>query len=118
MIIAIDFDGTIVKHDFPRIGEELDNAFDIISRFQEKGHKIILWTCRSGKQLDEAVEFCKINGLEFDAVNANITGNEFNSPKIYADWYIDDRANYQHINWLELYRLHSIVERSVKPIVQ
>lgn len=101
MIIAVDFDGTIVEHRFPEIGEPIDNAFEALMTFKEEGHQLILWTCRNDddpalngrKVLTEAVEFCRARGLEFDAVNANVPGLGFNpSPKVYADVYIDDRA--------------------------
>ena len=94
MIIAIDFDGTIVEHEYPEIGKIIPHAFKSIRLIQEHGHTIILWTFRYGKRLDEAVEFCKQNGVEFDAVNSNEPNEVFDntySRKIYADIYIDDR---------------------------
>ena len=103
MIIAIDFDGTIVEHAFPEIGEAIDGAFDALLFLKSQGHQLILWTCRNDndpalngrKVLSEAVEFCRERGLEFDAVNANVPGLGFNpTPKVYADIYIDDRAQY------------------------
>ena len=103
MIIAVDFDGTIVEHRFPEIGEPIDNAFEALLTFKDEGHKLILWTCRNDddpalggrKVLTEAVEFCRARGLEFDAVNANVPGLGFNpAPKVYADLYLDDRAHF------------------------
>ena len=58
MVIAVDFDGTIVKHRFPAIGKEIPYAIKTLKLFQEKGHKLILWTYRTGKDLEKAVEFC------------------------------------------------------------
>jgi hypothetical protein len=101
MIIAIDFDGTIVEHEFPEIGTEKQGAFEKIKQYQVLGHQVILWTCRNDEEtkfpnrklLTEAVEFCKLNGVVFDAVNSNVPDLGFNPlPKIYADLYIDDRA--------------------------
>ena len=71
MIIAVDFDGTIVEHRYPAIGKELSFAIETIKALQKKQHQIILWTFRVGKELDEAVEFCKKRGVEFYAVNKN-----------------------------------------------
>ena len=93
-IIAIDFDGTIVEHRYPEIGPEMLFAFETIRELQKKGHRLILWTYRAGTYLDDAVEYCRQNGLEFYAVNANFPGEthlEMGSRKIYADVYIDDR---------------------------
>jgi hypothetical protein len=94
MKIAVDFDGTIVEHKYPEIGEELLFAVETIKELQRRQHLIVLWTFRSGKYLDEAVEFCRKRGLEFYAVNKNFPEEEFDlnqSPKINADLYIDDR---------------------------
>jgi len=109
MIIAIDFDGTIVKHKFPDIGPEMPNAFRILKKWQTQGHKLILWTCRNHGELYEgrdllleAVLYCESNGLEFDAINCNSGEIAFNpEPKVYADLYIDDRANFSFIDWLK-----------------
>jgi hydroxymethylpyrimidine pyrophosphatase-like HAD family hydrolase len=94
MIIAVDFDGTIVEHKYPKIGKEIPYAVKTLKLIQEKGHKLILWTYRSGKELDDAVKFCEKRGLTFHAVNNDFEGEEFDntySRKIYADIYIDDR---------------------------
>lgn len=93
MIIAIDFDGTIVEHKYPQIGKPLPYAFEVIRELKKQGHILILWTVRTGKELEEAVEFCRKNGVIFDAINENIADLQFpeESRKIYADVYIDDR---------------------------
>ncbi len=94
MIIAVDFDGTIVEHRYPRIGREVPFAFESLKLIQNQGHELILWTYRSGKELEEAIEFCRANGLEFYAVNKNYPEEVFDesiSRKINADIYIDDR---------------------------
>ena len=95
MIIACDFDGTLCKHEFPNIGSSNIEVINLIKTFKSQGHKIILWTCRDGKYLENAVKWCKNLGLEFDAVNDNVQEVKDNfvkmSSKIYADIYIDDR---------------------------
>lgn len=95
MIIAVDFDGTIIEAGhFPNLGPALPHAFEVLKKLQEKGHQLILWTCRGKKSLDTAVEFCKENGLVFDAINENINKEYYNnnSNKIVANIYIDDSA--------------------------
>ena len=69
--IAVDFDGTIVEHEYPEIGKEMLFAFLTLKELNKKGARLILWTFRSGKELEEAVEFCRKNGVEFYAVNKN-----------------------------------------------
>ena len=69
MIIAVDFDGTIVEHKYPAIGKEIPFAFETLRKLQIEHHKLILWSVREGKLLDEAVTFCRERGLEFYAVN-------------------------------------------------
>lgn len=94
-IIAVDFDGTIVKDAYPKIGKPMLFAFESLKKLQSQGHRLILWTYRSGKGLEEAVAFCKENGIEFYAVNSSFEGEEFDeskqSRKINADIFIDDR---------------------------
>lgn len=90
--IAIDFDGTLVVHQYPDIGDELENAIKVCLRLQET-HKLILLTMRDGKELEDAVNWCKERGLEFWAVNDNPTQKEWTqSRKVYANIYIDDAA--------------------------
>ncbi len=107
MVIAVDFDGTIVENEYPRMGKERPFAFYTLRALIEQGHLLILWTCRSGSLLDEAVELCRANGIEFYAVNASYPGQAHDdgaSPKIDADIYIDDR-NYGGIpGWGEIYQ--------------
>ena len=95
MKIAVDFDGTIVEHKYPRIGKPVLFAFDALKELQKRGHKIILWTYRSGRQLQEAVDYCKENGIEFYAINKSFAEEQFEndttSRKIDADLFIDDR---------------------------
>ena len=71
MIIAVDFDGTIVEHKYPEIGRELPFAIETLKKLQQERHRLILWSVREGKLLQEAVDFCRERGLEFYAVNSN-----------------------------------------------
>lgn len=94
MKIAVDFDGTIVYDDFPGIGEPMSFAFETLRELQKQQHQIILWTYRTGYELDEAVEFCRENGIEFYAVNNSFPEEEYDSGmsrKIHAHVFIDDR---------------------------
>jgi hydroxymethylpyrimidine pyrophosphatase-like HAD family hydrolase len=94
MKIAVDFDGTIVEHKYPAIGEELLFAIETLKELQRQQYQLVLWTFRAGKELDEAVEFCRKRGLEFYAVNKNYPEEVYDnsiSRKINADIYIDDR---------------------------
>ena len=95
-IIAVDFDGTLCEQCWPEIGKpNLRLIGELIYR-KSMGDKLILWTCRAGEQLDNAVKWCKEYGLVFDSVNdnlpeiVNLYGS--NSRKITADIYIDDRS--------------------------
>ncbi len=106
-VIAIDFDGTIVEHDYPRIGKEMLFAFATIKELQKKGHKLILFTYRTGNLLQEAVEFCKKNGIEFYAVNKNYPEEklEDNTPrKLDVDIFIDDRNIGGFIGWSNVWQ--------------
>ena len=71
MIIAVDFDGTIVEHNYPKIGKEIPFAIATLKKLQAEHHLLILWTVREGDLLQEAVDYCRRRGLEFYAVNAN-----------------------------------------------
>lgn len=94
-IYAVDFDGTLNTAEYPELGELNVELFHFLAQRQQSGDKIILWTCREGKLLQEAVIYCRANGLEFDAINDNIPENteeyKKNCRKVYADYYIDDR---------------------------
>jgi len=109
MILAIDFDGTIVEHKYPKIGKTRLFAFQTLKELQKQGHQLILWTYRAGRKLDEAVEFCRENGIEFYAVNKNYAEEEFDektiSRKIYADIYIDDRNVGGFLGWSKIWEL-------------
>ena len=91
-IIAIDFDGTIVEHKYPAIGAPVRGAIETIKDLQARGHRIILWTMRSGKELDDAVDYLVSNGVLPWGVNQNPEQDWSDSPKAYAQVYIDDAA--------------------------
>jgi len=99
MIIAIDFDGTIVDHQYPDIGPAVPGAIESIRELQQRGHRVMLWTMRGdsvggGPTLTEAVNFCRNNGIEFgEWVNQNPEQSSWTtSNKQYANFYIDDAA--------------------------
>ena len=108
LTLAIDFDGTIVEDAYPKIGKPNAFAFETLKKLQQNGHRFILWTYRHGKTLDEAVAFCKKNGLEFYAVNCSFPNEVFDpkkSRKINADLFIDDRNVGGFYGWGEVYQL-------------
>ena len=111
MTIAVDFDGTIVEHCYPAIGPEKPFAIDTLKYLCAQRHKLILWTVREGRLLDEAVEYCKSRGLEFYAINKNYPEekptHEGYSRKLQADLFIDDRNLGGLPDWGEIYRMLS-----------
>jgi len=91
--ICIDFDGTIVTHEYPKIGKPVKGAIEVMKELHDCGHKLILLTMRGGNELIYAVEYCRKNGIEFFAVNENPTQNRWtDSKKVYGNIYIDDAA--------------------------
>lgn len=110
MTIAVDFDGTIVEHRYPAIGPEIPFAIETLKQLQAERHRLILWTVREGRLLDEAVAFCRVRGLEFYAVNRDYPeetpeGNASFSRKLKADLFIDDRNLGGLPDWGVIYRL-------------
>lgn len=115
MDICIDFDGTCVTHRYPKIGRDI-GAVPVLKKLTENGHQLILWTMRSGKELQEAVNWFKENDIPLYGVQRNPTqGGWTESPKAYAELYIDDAAlgaptiinntisNRKFMNWYEVY---------------
>lgn len=105
--VAVDFDGTIVENNFPSIGKPMLFAFETLKALQQRGILLILWTVRKGKELDEAVEFCRQNGVEFWAVNANYPEEQYDpevSRKIEADIFIDDRNIGGFVGWSNVWQ--------------
>lgn len=108
LILAIDFDGTIVEDGYPGIGKPKLFAFETLKRLQQEGHRLILWTYRDGKRLQEAVDFCSANGIEFYAVNKSFPEEQNDSqksPKIHADLFIDDRNIGGFIGWGKIHQM-------------
>lgn len=107
-IAAVDFDGLLVENKFPEIGEIRQDMFDAVKRLQERGWKIILWSCRTDDMLSEAIAFCINHGLVPDAVNENIKEvQEYfggDTRKVFANIYIDDR-NAQYDSFFDEFNL-------------
>ena len=103
-VLAVDYDDTLFKGSFPEKGSPKLDIIEKVKQFKECGAEIVLWTCREGWLLEEAVNRCKDFGIEFDAVNEIVRsqkefmkqqleiGNEFSTHKIFANFYLDDRA--------------------------
>jgi hydroxymethylpyrimidine pyrophosphatase-like HAD family hydrolase len=106
--IAVDFDGTIVEHQYPEIGKEKLFAFRTLKELEKMGARLILWTFRTGKELEDAIEFCRKNGIEFYAVNKNYPEEVMDdtvSRKIDADIYIDDKNVGGFPGWSEIWQI-------------
>ena len=112
MIIAVDFDGTIVEHKYPEIGQEVPFAIETLKMLIKDQHRLILWSVREGALLDEAVEWCRARGVEFYAVNKDYPeeekekNNHF-SRKLKADFFIDDRNVGGLPEWGQIYQMIS-----------
>lgn len=110
--IAVDFDGTIVTHEYPNIGEELPFATETLRMLIRDQHRLILWSVREGKLLDDAIEWCRKRGVEFYAVNRDYPeeepdkNNHF-SRKLKADYFIDDRNIGGLPDWGQIYQIIS-----------
>ena len=112
MIIAVDFDGTIVEHRYPEIGKEIPFAIDTLKMLLKDHHRVILWSVREGKLLEDAVNWCKERGVEFYAVNRDYPeesteNNQHFSRKLKADVWIDDRNLGGLPDWGTIYRMIS-----------
>ncbi len=110
MTIAVDFDGTIVEHRYPEIGEELPFATETLRMLIKEKHKLILWSVREGKLLEDAVNWCRERGVEFYAVNKDypeekVEWNNHFSRKIKADVWIDDRNVGGLPDWGQIYQM-------------
>ncbi|GAB6982499.1 BT0820 family HAD-type phosphatase [Prevotella dentasini] len=110
MVIAVDFDGTIVEHRYPAIGEEVPFATETLKMLIQDGHQLILWSVREGRLLQEAVDWCRSRGVEFWAVNKDYPEEEESknrnfSRKIKADMFIDDRNMGGLPDWGTIYQM-------------
>ena len=95
-VIAVDFDGTLCENKWPEIGEANEQLISYLKAERDRGTKLILWTCRCGRELDDAIGWCEERGLYFDAVNNNlpelVQAFGDNPRKVNADLYLDDKA--------------------------
>jgi len=112
MTIAVDFDGTIVEHRYPEIGEEIPFAIDTLKMLIKDHHRLILWSVREGKLLEDAVNWCRERGVEFYAVNRDypeetLDNNQHFSRKLKVDLWIDDRNIGGLPDWGTIYRMVS-----------
>ncbi|WP_294605818.1 BT0820 family HAD-type phosphatase [uncultured Bacteroides sp.] len=109
MTIAVDFDGTIVEHRYPRIGKEVPFAIDTLKLLQQDQHRLILWSVREGELLEEALVWCRERGLEFYAVNRDYPEEKQQdygfSRKLKVDLFIDDRNLGGLPDWGIIYRM-------------
>ncbi|MCH4182387.1 MAG: hypothetical protein LKF48_04360 [Prevotella sp.] len=111
MTIAVDFDGTIVEHRYPEIGQEIPFATETLRMLIKEHHRLILWSVREGKLLQDAIDWCRERGVEFWAVNRDypeengtINNNHF-SRKLKVDLFIDDRQVGGLPDWGEIYKI-------------
>lgn len=114
MVIAVDFDGTIVEHAYPEIGRPIPFAIETLLQLQNDGHRLIMWTVRRGRLLQEAVDYCAGHGLYFFAENENYRGEtierEEYSRKLKSDLFIDDRNLGGLPDWGVIYNAIKAIE--------
>ena len=108
-ILAVDFDGTMVEDKYPQVGKPMLFAVETLHKLHNEGYQIVLWTYRSGKALEDAIEFCKKNKIELSGINNSYMNEEFDektqSRKINADYFIDDRNIGGFPGWGEVYQI-------------
>lgn len=94
LIFAVDFDGVIVANDYPRIGDAMPGAKATMNALRVAGHGIIIWTCRTGDGLVEAVTWLDSHRIQYDAINRDVPINDIFVPgtKVYANVYLDDKS--------------------------
>lgn len=109
MIIAIDFDGTICRGSFPTITGAMPYAQEVINHLHSEGHYIIIWTCRTGQNLIDAINWLLANKIEFDRVNDhnpdNVAKYGEGGKKVYAHCYIDDKNIGGFPGWHQAYAM-------------
>ncbi len=109
MVIAVDFDGTIVEHAYPKIGKPIPFAIDTLKMLQRDQHLLIMWTVREGELLDDAIKYCKDRGVEFYAVNSNlpeeVDNDQYATRKLNAELFIDDRNLGGLPDWGVIYQM-------------
>ena len=99
MVFTVDFDSTLVENGvYPFASKPIIKNIEYIKKMKSEGHKIILWTCREKEPLENAIKFCNYYGIELDAINENVDLEDkirvfgYNSRKVYADIYLDDKS--------------------------
>lgn len=113
MVIAVDFDGTIVEHEYPKIGRPIPFAIETLLQLQKDGHVLLMWSVRDGRLLQEAVSYCESKGLKFYAANKNYPEEDVAtaSRKLNADIFIDDRNVGGLPDWGVIYHAIKATER-------
>jgi len=112
MLIAVDFDGTIVEHEYPAIGREIPFATETLRMLINDRHQLILWSVREGELLQEAIDWCHERGVDFYAINRDfpeedVEKNIHFSRKLKVDLFIDDRNVGGLPDWGTIYRMIS-----------
>ena len=120
LVLAIDYDGTLDHTPYPGVGLIPEVALNVLQQLREDGHELILWTCREGAALEAAVNNLRQQGFVFDFMNRNADSTldwmEGDSRKIFAHFYLDDRAalrTYERIDWVEFY--YQVVQAAIRP---
>jgi len=112
LIVAVDFDGTIVEESFPEIGQLKPKVLDVVNTLHELGVRWIIWTCRGNVPdpnngrvyVNEMKEFLDKLKFPYEKINENVDGMDFvTSRKIYYDYLIDDKLLNGEINWNNIY---------------
>lgn len=114
MVIAIDFDGTIVEDAYPEIGEPKLFALETLQTMVKNHHQLILWTTREGRALQEAVDFCAKHNVEFYAINKSYPDERFEdigSRKIICDLFISNKNFGTMPGWGEMWQLVNEMEK-------
>ena len=117
MVIVIDFDGVCVEEEYPYIGRPLPNAVKVINKLYDQGHTIIIWSCREGESLEEAIEALDLHGFKYHHINQNCPERKkrfggIDSRKVGGDVYIDDKCLpylLKGIDWLEIDKMLTFV---------
>lgn len=121
MIIAVDFDGTLCTERYPEIGDPIPGVIKLVQKLHKKGNTIILYTCRTGEYLDDAVRWCQARKIPIDYVNENVPERiayygGADSRKISADIYIEDRAVNLSYNWKRIKELVQTNSKTIKEL--
>lgn len=118
MIIAVDFDGTVVKHNYPAVGADVPGAVEVLKKLVAQGHQLILWTMRGDEALEDAVNWYKKYEIPLFGINTNPQQKEWtNSPKAYAVLYIDDAALGCPLDYILVQKADGGVQQIGRPFV-